>query len=371
VRCKASAATFGSQQAGLKKLNDLVADVNQLPPSQRAEGRADAAKAARGVLQALSDEKQIALYDSYTGRTTRRTIGLGDLKMLGIKARFTRGGGLGSGGGRGTLSPSGPDKNTASALRPFLQTHPAAACELTLDVRFPSQNPESIGIPSTRDDAAFFATVLLGSSALALVLGQLPGQWGFWGEYLAGGISLGVLAIGSVNPGLLEIPIRFFSNVWPDYRDRVAKHEAAHFLVAYLLGVPVVNYSVDLGAEHTEFFEAKLERKLFGGARLEDGELDALAVIAMAGIAAEAMAFEEVIGQNTDLYDLQKIFPRASAPLSNNAQQNLTRWAVWQAAIMLRAHDASFKALVEAMGRGASVVDCIAAIEGAATPVAA
>ena len=79
-----------SRQAGLAKLGDAIGEVNRLPPSQRQDGRAEAAKAAREVLQALSDGKQIALYDSYTGRTQRRTIGLGDLKMLGMKVRCRR-----------------------------------------------------------------------------------------------------------------------------------------------------------------------------------------------------------------------------------------------------------------------------------------
>ena len=37
------------------------------------------------------------------------------------------------------------------------------------------------------------------------------------------------------------------------------RHEAAHFLTGYLLGVPVVNYSLMLGKEHTDFAEAKLQ----------------------------------------------------------------------------------------------------------------
>jgi hypothetical protein len=47
--------------------------------------------------------------------------------------------------------------------------------------------------------------------------------------------------------------------VFPDYKERVVRHEAAHFLTGYLLGVPVANYSLRLGKEHTDFAEAKLQ----------------------------------------------------------------------------------------------------------------
>ena len=33
----------------------------------------------------------------------------------------------------------------------------------------------------------------------------------------------------------------------------------AHFLMGYLLGVPVAGYSLTLGKEHTDFCEAKLQ----------------------------------------------------------------------------------------------------------------
>ena len=50
--------------------------------------------------------------------------------------------------------------------------------------------------------------------------------------YLTGGISIAVLAVGSTAPGLLEFAIGKFSSIFPDYRERVLRHEAAHFLCA-------------------------------------------------------------------------------------------------------------------------------------------
>lgn len=73
-------------------------------------------------------------------------------------------------------------------------------------------------------------------SVLAVLLGQLPGDWGFFGAYLTGGVVLAVLAVGSTAPGLLQGIIDAFSQLWPDYKERVVAHEAAHLLIGECLG---------------------------------------------------------------------------------------------------------------------------------------
>ena len=67
-------------------------------------------------------------------------------------------------------------------------------------------------------------------------LTHLPFQnlQGFFVPYLTGAIVLVVLAVGSTAPGLLQIVIGRFAQVFPDYRERVLRHEAAHFLVRLL-----------------------------------------------------------------------------------------------------------------------------------------
>jgi hypothetical protein len=366
----AAAPMTGTNESLMKTLGAAIEEVQTLPPSQRKDGFEGAAKTVKAALTALKAQGGVSMFNSYTGRTLRRNVrppqraaaAAAAARMLLRRKRrsLTH--------RRARLASRCPH---CAAHVPDAHTHtprarPHAQIMLGELRQVGVQQPEVIGVPSVRNDAAFLATVVGTTSVLALVLGQLPGDWGFFGMYLSGGISIAVLAVGSVAPGLLQLPINAFSNVFPDYRDRVLRHEAAHFLVGYLLGVPVVGYSLDLGKEHTDFLEARLERKIVGAQRLSEDEIDALAVVAMAGVAAEAMHFPEVVGQTADLVSLQRAMNRAVVPMASNAQQNVTRWAVWQAAVMLRANPGAYDALREAMARRAPVAECIALIEKAA-----
>lgn len=225
------------------------------------------------------------------------------------------------------------------------------------------KEPEKIARPTVRNDAAFIVAVVGGTSVVAVLAGQLPGDWGFFVPYLVGSISLVVLAVGSTNPGLLQFFIDGFSRVFPDYRERLLRHEAAHFLTGYLLGVPITEYSLDIGRQHTDFAEAKLQRRIIEGG-LEDSDVDVLAVISMAGVAAEAGVFDDIVGQTADLLDLQRILNNSRRRLSAAEQQNVTRWAVWQAASLLRTYKKEYEALMEAMKSGLPVTDCVRAVEG-------
>ena len=73
----------------------------------------------------------------------------------------------------------------------------------------------------------------------------------------------------------------------------------------------------------------------------------------------------QVVGQTADLFDLQRILARSANKLGDAAQQNVTRWAVYSAASLLNKHAADFDALREAMKSGASVPECVRAIEAA------
>lgn len=274
--------------------------------------KAEAATEVRNEMVALKESGNVTKWGIVTDEelSSRRSIGLGELRLIGVK------------------------------------------------------NPEALASVSVRNEAAFLFSVVASTSILAVILGQLPGDWGFFGAYLTGGITLAVLAIGSINPSILQFFIDKFSQVFPDYRERVLRHEAAHMLVAILLGVPATGYSLSLGKEHVDLAEAALQRRLIAQ-QLTDEEVDRLAVIAMAGATSECMKYDEVIGQTADFMDLQRIMNRAQNKLSNAQQQNLTRWAAYQAATLLKRYSKEYEALQQAMNRGASVAECVRAIEEA------
>ncbi|KAK2981467.1 hypothetical protein RJ640_013015 [Escallonia rubra] len=246
--------------------------------------------------------------------------------------------------------------------QPYVSRRTTSLRELTtLGIK----NAENLAIPSVRNDAAFLFTVVGTTGFLGVLAGQLPGDWGFFVPYLIGSISLIVLAVGSISPGLLQAAIGGFSTFFPDYQDRIARHEAAHFLVSYLIGLPILGYSLDIGKEHVNLIDERLEKLIYSG-QLDSKEVDRLAVVAMAGLAAEGLEYDKVIGQSADLFTLQRFINRTKPQLSKEQQQNLTRWAVLFAASLLKNNKALHEALMSAMSKKATVLECIEAIEKAA-----
>ncbi|MFS8018648.1 putative peptidase M41 [Helianthus anomalus] len=258
------------------------------------------------------------------------------------------------------LSESGWAKKWSS--QPYVSRRTTSLRELTT---LGLKNAENLAIPSVRNDAAFLFTVVGTTGFLGLLAGQLPGDWGFFVPYLIGSISLVVLAIGSISPGLLQVAIGAFSTFFPDYQDRIARHEAAHFLVAYLLGLPILGYSLDIGKENVNLIDEKLEKLLYSG-QLDSKEIDRLAVVAMAGLAAEGLKYDKVVGQSADLFTLQRFINRSKPQIKSQEQQNLTRWAVLFAGSLLKNNEKLHEAVMSAMSKKASVVECIEAIENAA-----
>ena len=267
----------GARQAARAgtRLRAAVEQFERLPPSEKRRVEnvavvADAFKAskAEGLLPRWGGESTAAL--------ARRAVGMGELRSIGIK------------------------------------------------------DPGAIyrGGVSNEDNLNFLVAVVGAASVVAVAGTFLPGDWGFWVPYLGGGSAFAVLAIGSTAPGILGAAITAFgARTASDYKERTLRHEAGHLLVAYLLGAPISGYSLDLGKEHIDISSALIGRSLYE-VSLTNAELDVLGVIAMSGVAAEGLHWEEVKGQTADLFDLQRMINRTTPKMREQDQQNFTRWCV-------------------------------------------
>jgi hypothetical protein len=92
------------------------------------------------------------------------------------------------------------------------------------------------------------------------------------------------------------------------HRDRIVHHEAGHFLVAYLLGIPVTGYTLSAweawkqgqpGQGGVSFDDGELASQLEMG-KISAQMLDRYCTVWMAGIAAETLVFNNAEGGYDD-----------------------------------------------------------------------
>lgn len=155
----------------------------------------------------------------------------------------------------------------------------------------------------------------------------------------------------------------------PKHRKRIIYHEAGHFLVAYLLKIPIQNY-------HLSAWEAwKNNQSGQGGVSFDDGELrseleqgkitpvmlERYCTVWMAGIAAENLVYQKVEGGADDKSQLKKIL--YTLGFSGFHSQQKQRFCALQAKTLLEKNWSAYEALVKAMGEKSSVNDCIKVIE--------
>jgi len=247
---------------------------------------------------------------------------------------------------------------------------------------------ESIGIDATKlgvsSDETFsdlqnsLGYVVLGSSALALASGvTLEGNLGASLTYLFAIFPIIFLGIGSTNPGLIAGGIEALRSVVdPNYTERRLRHEAAHFLMGYLCGIPIASYRTDALSPEVELYDTRTgddfktgERTAQTGRRnLSREDVDLISVVALAGAVAECRAFGTARGCQGDLTMLNFLMGKCAQPMGAERQQSQTRWAAAKAHEILGTFQAQHDAVVEAFREKRSVADCIAAIETAAVP---
>jgi|AntRauTorckE5430_2_1112549.scaffolds.fasta_scaffold01158_1 hypothetical protein len=227
-------------------------------------------------------------------------------------------------------------------------------------------------------------TLLLAGAALAGLEGVLSITTGIDLNFLiAFTLFLGFLDKLLVNGAVFETATRIGM---PEYTKKIVKHEAGHFLCAYLLGCPVEGCVLSTWAAlndarfggrattvnaGTSFFDPALSDEINGRRPLTRASIDRYSIIVMAGIAAEALNFGVADGGAGDemalVRFLSNLNPRGGGATSwnNDAIKNQARWGAVQAVLLLREYKDCYDALVDALERGGELGECVYAIENA------
>ena len=149
-----------------------------------------------------------------------------------------------------------------------------------------------------------------------------------------------------------------------EYRERVLRHEAGHFLVAHLLDIAVVSYTLSAweawrqgltGQGGVVVDAATLEAELVQG-RLSDQRLDRYGTVWLAGMAAEMLTYGSAEGGDDDRQKFQMLWLQLNHSLVEYEVKQ--RWLTLQAKTLIENNWQAYEALVTAMASQASVAEC-------------
>jgi hypothetical protein len=182
-------------------------------------------------------------------------------------------------------------------------------------------------------------------------------------------LSLATLDSFSFQGKGVTLLLDWLAGIRSEHRDRIVRHEAGHFLVAYFLGIPITGYTL------TAWEAFKQGQSGLGGVTFDCQSLspDALNVqelrltlerfctVWMAGIAAETLVYGSAEGGVEDRQKLREALTGFGRPASES--QLKQQWAIRQAQTIIQEHWAAYEALVTAMEQRASVTECCQVIQ--------
>ena len=293
----------------------------------RADADADALDAKRAAARAEDQAVDIVACLKQTGAlrgygaarlVPRRDYALSELKLNGIEAE-------------NLLSPT---ESTISGLRDVL----GRAALVLVGGWVLSSHPSGAQV-----------TGVLASGAAALAMDQVA---------FAGGLE--ALALDTLAQATSQT-----------YVARLRLHEAAHFLVAYLMGILPKGYTLSSADAYREygalnvqagcaFCDGAFQAEVAKG-KITSGSLGRFSCVALAGIGMEYVAYGFAEGGVADVRQLDGML-RALA-FSQKKSDSEVRWAVLNTISILRRHEGTVRKLSERMAAGASVGECIRLIE--------
>lgn len=160
----------------------------------------------------------------------------------------------------------------------------------------------------------------------------------------------------------MTLLLELFAGADSKYRDRVLRHEAGHFFVAYLLEIPITGYTLSAwesfkqgnpGQGGVIFDTQKLQKETTTPWEMQV-ILDRFCTVWMAGIAAEILVYGSAEG---GAEDRQKIRDVTLGRQESGVQQK-ERASVIQARTLIEENYPAYEALVATMEERASVEEC-------------
>lgn len=160
-----------------------------------------------------------------------------------------------------------------------------------------------------------------------------------------------------LNSTLATLVLDGIAGTKPAYRQRIVHHEAGHFLVAYLLGIPITGYTLSAWESVKQGLSAQ-GGVMFAPPPVEISTqlLQQYCTVWMAGIAAEKLIYDRSEGGSEDRQKLRSILFIAGKQQQDIVQQENS--AKLQAKTLIQTHWEAYQALVTAMGNRTAVADC-------------
>ena len=163
--------------------------------------------------------------------------------------------------------------------------------------------------------------------------------------------------------------IDWLSQRSPEYCDRIVRHEAGHFLTAYLLGIPNDNYTLPAwealrsgidGNGGVIFKTDDIDRAVEVG-KISQQEIDRYCTVWMAGIAAEEINFGSSQGGHDDRLKLNLLWRQINRPLAEVPL--IQRWSTLQAKSLIEKEASAYGVLIDAKAQRRPVSECCELIE--------
>eukprot|EP00215_Chloropicon_roscoffensis_P004915 CAMPEP_0197509840 /NCGR_PEP_ID=MMETSP1312-20131121/45770_1 /TAXON_ID=464262 /ORGANISM="Genus nov. species nov., Strain RCC2335" /LENGTH=354 /DNA_ID=CAMNT_0043057745 /DNA_START=18 /DNA_END=1085 /DNA_ORIENTATION=+ len=199
-------------------------------------------------------------------------------------------------------------------------------------------------------------------------------HWDVTQVFYLGAFTLGLLTVDKVgyNGGIEFLAVDTIGRLLSDsYVRRVSRHEAGHFLVAYLMGVLPSGYTLsawnalrdggDLSIQAgTAFCDDDFQKEVASG-KLSSGALDKFCCIALAGVGQEFIDHGCAEGGMNDISQLDYLLQGLG--FSQKKADDQVRWSALNTVLLLRQHQGVIERLAEEMVAGAPLSRCILTVE--------